>query len=131
LIVEQGQLLVDHGQHASTGGLDRNHRAVHVAKCVNGGLPDDGIFASRNVTGGNVLGERTHVEAFVIPTAASRRNGSGGNTAASRQVVQASPRVLALTDFRLGFLRRMGADVRRPAHVCQRQTGKDGQNQTK
>ncbi len=127
----QSEFLVDHGQHASAGRLDRDDRAVHISECIDSGLPNDGIFACSDVTGGNVFGERTHVEAFVIPTTASRRNRSGGNAAAARQVVQASPRVLALTDLWLGFFRRMGTNVRRPAHARQRQTGEEGQNQTK
>ncbi len=100
----QRQLLVDHGQHASAGRLDRDDRAVHVAQRVNGGLAYDRIFAGRDVTGSNIVGdERTHAETLVIATAARGcRDAGDARTAAARQTMKAAPRALALADL-LGF----------------------------
>ena len=96
----KSQLLVHHGQHASAGGFDCDDGSIHVAQRVNRGLAYDRIFAGRNVTGGNVFGERTHAEALVIAMAPrGRRNPSDRSGAARvRQVVHAAARVRCLAD---------------------------------
>src|SRR5689334_12733397 len=43
------ELLVDHGQDASAGGIDGNDCAVHVAQGLNGSLAHDGIFTFNDV----------------------------------------------------------------------------------
>ncbi len=43
------KFLIDHGENASAGRLNRQHRAIHVAQCVNRGLADDRVFAGGDI----------------------------------------------------------------------------------
>jgi len=95
----------------------------------------DRIFAGRDVTGSKVFGERAHAETLVIAMAAGTyRNRGDGRAAAVRQVMQAAPSVLGLTDllrFRFGRGVRAGVDMRRPTHTREGQAGQQGRESTK
>src|SRR5216110_329031 len=45
----ESKFLVDHGEDAATGRLDRYHRTVQISESFNGGLADDGIFSGRDI----------------------------------------------------------------------------------
>ena len=87
------QLLVDHGQNASVGGIDHDGGAVHVAQGVDRGLADDRIFAGGDVARKDIaLGKGTGGEPLEVTmtamgkdcTAQSWRRGGCGRSPTSR-----------------------------------------------
>jgi len=48
------EFLVDHRQNPPARRLDRKHRTVHVAQCVNRRLPYYRIFAGGHIAVGDV-----------------------------------------------------------------------------
>ena len=71
------QLLVHHGQHASAGGLDGDHRAVHIAQSIDRRLAHDRIFPIGNIAASKAFGVGTHEKALVIAVSAKAGGGSG------------------------------------------------------
>ncbi len=66
------ELLVDHGQDASAGGINGDDGAVHVAQSFNRGLAHDGIFAFNDVAVCIVVTKRVAGEALNIAMAQPR-----------------------------------------------------------
>ena len=91
-------LLVDHGQDAATGRLDREHGAVHVAESINRSLSHDRVFARSHVAVGNILCVGTGGKAFVVMMAFAGSHRAAVHAATACQMSHVMARVLIFSN---------------------------------